>query len=46
MEVIGRMRLIENVMLFIRGAAAGIGREGERNKRFVGEQRCEGPSEV
>ena len=26
-------------MSFVRGAAAGIGREGERNRRFVGERR-------
>ena len=29
----------------IRGVAAGIGREGERNRRFVGERRRDRPTE-
>ena len=38
MGVIGQMGLIE-MMTSIRGAADGIGRVGERNRRFVGERR-------
>ena len=41
-----RANVLSTVRPSLRGAAAGIGRVGERNKRFVGEQRCEGPSEV
>ena len=39
MGAIGLMGLIEKVMPSLRGAAAGIGRVGERNRRFVGERR-------
>ena len=34
-----RANVLSTVRPSLRGAAAGIGREGERNRRFVGERR-------